>query len=87
MLEQEKVLTPSEIELFKEAVEADIADKRYFIYGFCALFSVETGVRAGEIPSPQMDRCQGKFHTHTRPAAVHKGIRKEVILFRSMDQG
>lgn len=67
---ENKIHTPEEIKLIQEEVRKRMNHKTYggyFINGFAILFAIETGVRAGEIPSLRWDDIkETHIHIHSQ---------------------
>lgn len=67
---EEKILSPEEIKLVQDTVRTYMGYKTYngyFINGYAILFSIETGVRAGEIPALKWeDISTSAIHIHAQ---------------------
>lgn len=67
---EQKILSPAEIQKLKDTVRKYMNSKRYdgyFINGYAILFSIETGMRAGELPSLKWsDIKSDHIHIHSQ---------------------
>ena len=67
---EKKILSESEIQLVKDTIRRNMTYKRYngyFINGYAILFSIETGVRAAEIPALKWsDVTEEYIHIHAQ---------------------
>lgn len=67
---EEKILSEAEIQTVKDTVRSYMSQKRYhgyFINGYAILLSIETGMRAGELPSLKWsDIKENYIHIHSQ---------------------
>lgn len=64
---EDKAFQPFEIELIKKTVRERINNSKYDVNGYAILFSIETGVREGEIPSLKWsDIYNDRIHIHSQ---------------------
>ena len=74
----EKIFTASEIEAMKKQIRMEMSAKDYDPYGYAMLFSIETGVRVGDLPSLRWsDITEKGIHIHKQQRANKtKGLRR-----------
>ncbi len=76
----EKIFTEKEIALIIKSVNAEIEKSKYDYIGYAILFSIETGVRVGEIPTLKWADITGKgIHIHTQQRKTKKKGKKAVL--------
>ncbi len=64
---EDKAFQPYEIQLIKETLWKRINSQEYDVNGYAILFSIETGVREGEIPSLKWsDIYSDRIHVHSQ---------------------
>ncbi len=76
----EKIFTIAEIEMIQARVREEMKGRRYDFIGYAILFSIETGVRVGEIPVLRWSDITNKgIHIHRQQRVVKvKGSTKEI---------
>lgn len=74
VIEDEKILTPSEIEQVKTVLNERIEAFDYYVHGYAMLFAIETGARSGEIPALKWsDVKENAIHFHGQQLSIRKG--------------
>jgi integrase len=74
---EDKAFQPHEIELIKQHLWKRINELKYDVNGYAILFSIETGVREGEIPSLKWaDISPDRIHIHSQQNDVIKDGKK-----------
>lgn len=64
---EDKAFQPKEVELIREHLWNRVEESHYDVYGFAILFSSETGVREGEIPSLKWEDIKdNSIHIHSQ---------------------
>ncbi len=81
---EDEILSPEEINILRNEVRRRMKMQkygRYYVNGFALLFSIETGVRVGELCSVMWSDVYGDYiHIHTQQLSDRKNGKKEYHL-------
>lgn len=91
----EKILSAEEIEILKDAVSDRSTDSRYhgyYVFGYMIRFSIETGMRAGELCSLKWsdindNGAMGSIHIHTQQRELKHPLRYVEVSWTKDERG